>query len=164
MVTVCSKSGLLITSTAADSTHGKEIEYDTRQEAESRIKVLKSSLPDQDFYIHETNVMGRPTIGITRKVSLTLSKEDWIRFDDQAAENRSKYLRNLLIDSFEGLIDKEQIAKKLFNYMELFITKHKKRSRKMLYSLMTCYANQSTLTVQSILYRTAIYMKFNISQ
>ncbi|WP_408976316.1 hypothetical protein [Paenibacillus jiagnxiensis] len=40
--------------------------------------------------------IGRPTIGITKKVSLTLPEEVWEHFDKVANGNRSEYLRNLI--------------------------------------------------------------------
>lgn len=39
---------------------------------------------------------GRPSLGITKKVSLTLSKEDWTWVDEKAKGNRSKLLRYLI--------------------------------------------------------------------
>ncbi|MGY3386766.1 Holliday junction resolvasome RuvABC DNA-binding subunit, partial [Paenibacillus polymyxa] len=40
--------------------------------------------------------MGRPSIGITRKVSLTMSKKMWEHLDAKSKENRSGYLRSLV--------------------------------------------------------------------
>lgn len=40
--------------------------------------------------------IGRPSLGITKKVSLTLPKEDWEWVDQQAAGNRSQLLRSLI--------------------------------------------------------------------
>ncbi|MEA0564769.1 hypothetical protein [Lysinibacillus irui] len=41
--------------------------------------------------------VGRPSIGITKKVSLTLTKDDWEQFDVQAKNNRSLFLRKLIV-------------------------------------------------------------------
>ncbi|HWL23346.1 MAG TPA: hypothetical protein VNR38_06290 [Ureibacillus sp.] len=41
--------------------------------------------------------VGRPSIGITKKVSLTLDEEDWNWFDTKAKGNRSQYLRSLVL-------------------------------------------------------------------
>lgn len=40
--------------------------------------------------------VGRPSFGITKKVSLTLSEEEWKWFDEQAKGNRSQFLRHLV--------------------------------------------------------------------
>lgn len=39
---------------------------------------------------------GRPSLGVTKKVSLTLSEEDWKWIDDKAEGNRSQLLRYLI--------------------------------------------------------------------
>lgn len=41
-------------------------------------------------------MMGRPPIGITRKVSLTMPKKMWEHLDAKSKENRSGYLRSLV--------------------------------------------------------------------
>ncbi|MGY3386887.1 hypothetical protein ACVWZB_004841, partial [Paenibacillus polymyxa] len=41
-------------------------------------------------------MMGRPPIGITRKVSLTMPKKLWGHLDTKAQGNRSEYLRSLV--------------------------------------------------------------------
>lgn len=40
--------------------------------------------------------VGRPTLGVTKKVSLTLSEESWKWFDEKAQGNRSQFLRDLV--------------------------------------------------------------------
>lgn len=40
--------------------------------------------------------VGRPSIGITKKVSLTLSDDDWNWLDQQANGNRSNFIRELI--------------------------------------------------------------------
>jgi len=40
--------------------------------------------------------VGRPSIGVTKKISLTLSEEDWVWLDEQAEGNRSQLLRYLI--------------------------------------------------------------------
>lgn len=40
--------------------------------------------------------VGRPSIGITKKVSLTLTKDDWEQFDAKAKGNRSLFLRKTI--------------------------------------------------------------------
>ena len=40
--------------------------------------------------------VGRPSIGITKKVSLTLTKDDWEQFDAKAKNNRSLFLRKII--------------------------------------------------------------------
>jgi len=52
-----------------------------------------------DLLEDEKKMTGRPPIGITRKVSLTLSEEEWNWFDEQANGNRSQYLRKLISEA-----------------------------------------------------------------
>lgn len=40
--------------------------------------------------------IGRPSLGVTKKVSLTLPEEDWVWVDEQADGNRSQLLRYLI--------------------------------------------------------------------
>lgn len=40
--------------------------------------------------------VGRPAIGVTKKVSLTLSEENWEWLDEKAEGNRSKFLREIV--------------------------------------------------------------------
>lgn len=40
--------------------------------------------------------VGRPSLGVTKKVSLTLSEEDWQWIDEQAEGNRSQLFRYLI--------------------------------------------------------------------
>lgn len=96
MFVVRSKSGMIFTSTAWDETNGKELEYETVAEAEKEIETYRDSFPNQKFYIHELNVVGRPSIGITKKVSLTLSESNWEWLDEKAKGNRSKFLREIV--------------------------------------------------------------------
>lgn len=42
------------------------------------------------------NHVGRPSLGVTKKVSLTLPEEEWTWFDHQARGNRSQFLRHLV--------------------------------------------------------------------
>lgn len=46
--------------------------------------------------------VGRPTLGVTKKVSLTLSEESWKWFDEKAQGNRSQFLRDLVQQSPES--------------------------------------------------------------
>lgn len=41
--------------------------------------------------------VGRPSIGITKKVSLTLTKDDWEQLDARAKGNRSLFLRKTIV-------------------------------------------------------------------
>lgn len=45
--------------------------------------------------------VGRPSIGITKKVSLTLTEDDWEQFDARAKGNRSLFLRKTIVKAFE---------------------------------------------------------------
>lgn len=42
------------------------------------------------------NPVGRPSVGVTKKVSLTLSEDDWYWLDKKAEGNRSKFLRKIV--------------------------------------------------------------------
>lgn len=44
----------------------------------------------------ELGKVGRPAIGITKKVSLTLSEDTWKWLDEKAEGNRSKFLREVV--------------------------------------------------------------------
>lgn len=44
----------------------------------------------------ELGKVGRPAIGVTKKVSLTLSEETWEWLDEKAKGNRSKFLREIV--------------------------------------------------------------------
>lgn len=47
----------------------------------------------------ELGKVGRPAIGITKKVSLTLSEETWEWLDEKAEGNRSKFLREIVLNA-----------------------------------------------------------------
>lgn len=53
MYTIRTKSGMLFTSTEQNEMHGKEVEYDTKAEADKHIEILKKSFPNEEFYVHE---------------------------------------------------------------------------------------------------------------
>lgn len=44
----------------------------------------------------KSNPVGRPSVGVTKKVSLTLSEENWKWLDEKADGNRSKFLREIV--------------------------------------------------------------------
>lgn len=44
----------------------------------------------------ELGRVGRPAIGVTKKVSLTLSEDNWDWLDEKAEGNRSKFLREIV--------------------------------------------------------------------
>lgn len=46
--------------------------------------------------MNEVNEVGRPAIGITKKVSLTLSESDWEWLDEKAEGNRSRFLLKMI--------------------------------------------------------------------
>ena len=49
------------------------------------------------FNIREKEtIVGRPAIGVTKKVSLTLSEDNWEWLDEKAEGNRSKFLREVV--------------------------------------------------------------------
>lgn len=101
MFTVRSKSGMIFTSTEWGPNNGKEIEYETEAAAMKEIEAMKLSFKDQEFYVHEIT-MGRPSIGITKKVSLTLTEDDWTWLDTKANGNRSKFLREIVSNALDN--------------------------------------------------------------
>lgn len=50
----------------------------------------------------ELGKVGRPAIGITKKVSLTLPEEAWEWLDEKAEGNRSKFLREIILNALES--------------------------------------------------------------
>lgn len=61
--------------------------------ADCRFKLLASPLQRRNQGARQP---GRPSLGITQKISLTLSEEDWAWLDEQAKGNRSQLLRYLI--------------------------------------------------------------------
>lgn len=98
MFAVRSKSGMIFTNTEWGPNNGKEVEYETKAEAEEILEFYKKSFKDQVFFVHEIT-MGRPPIGITKKVSLTLTENDWEWLDQKAEGNRSKFLRETVANA-----------------------------------------------------------------
>lgn len=47
----------------------------------------------------ELGKVGRPAIGVTKKVSLTLSQENWDWLDEKAKGNRSRFLRKVVTNA-----------------------------------------------------------------
>lgn len=78
--------------------------------------------------------VGRPSIGITKKVSLTLTKEDWEQFNVKAKGNRSLFLRQTVVKAldndeshseelyFKSDLHKEQTLKILNAFNQINIT------------------------------------------
>jgi len=62
--------------------------------ADCRFKLLASPLKQRNQGARQP--VGRPSLGITQKISLTLSEEDWTWLDEQAKGNRSQLLRYLI--------------------------------------------------------------------
>lgn len=66
---------------------------------DERLKItLDSQRKTLNEYLQrlENIKVGRPAIGITRKVSLTLSEDNWEWLDEKAEGNRSKFLREIV--------------------------------------------------------------------
>lgn len=89
-------NGLVFTNTEQGEDHGKEVTYETREEAERAIKKMQYLFNDQKLYVEEIKV-GRPTIGVTKKVSITLSEDAWEWLDNQG--KRSETIRKLVYDA-----------------------------------------------------------------
>lgn len=51
---------------------------------------------------------GRPRLGVTKKLSLTLEPHEWEKFDKAADNNRSAYLRDLVLGSKESAFLKDE--------------------------------------------------------
>lgn len=45
--------------------------------------------------------VGRPSIGVTKKISLTLPKEEWSRLDKESKGNRSQFIREAICKALE---------------------------------------------------------------
>jgi len=99
MFVVRSKAGMIFTNTNWGERNGEELEYETRLEAEREMDNYIQSFPNQEFYIQELNSIGRPMIGVTRKVSITLPENIWEWFDEESGDNRSKFLREMILKS-----------------------------------------------------------------
>lgn len=69
--------------------------YEDVEAVKSMITSQQKTLEDYTERLENIKV-GRPPIGITKKVSLTLSEENWKLFDEQADGNRSKFLREIV--------------------------------------------------------------------
>jgi hypothetical protein len=50
----------------------------------------------QKLAMGQLGKVGRPSMGVTKKVSLTLSESDWEWFDEKAKGNRSQFMRYLI--------------------------------------------------------------------
>lgn len=46
--------------------------------------------------------VGRPTLGVTKKVSLTLEEKEWQLLDEKAEGNRSAFIRETLLKVLNG--------------------------------------------------------------
>lgn len=99
MFVIRGREGQIVTSTAMDETFGEEIQHETRDEAEAALRELEISLPKGLFSVVELNKVGRPSLGITKKISVTLSEENWEWLDEKAAGNRSKFVRQTILNS-----------------------------------------------------------------
>lgn len=49
--------------------------------------------------------VGRPSLGVTKKVSLTMTEAEWLEFDEKAKGNRSGFLRKIV---WNGLGDESE--------------------------------------------------------
>lgn len=96
MFVVRSKTGMVFTSTALGEENGKEVKYETKRQAEREMKMYEETFENQGFYIEKIKAVGRPAIGTTKKVSLTLSEENWEWLDEKANGNRSNFLREVV--------------------------------------------------------------------
>lgn len=62
----------------------------------------KEMLKNYKNKLDQINQVGRPPIGITKKVSMTLSEEQWEWLDEKADGNRSNFLREIIQKEIEG--------------------------------------------------------------
>lgn len=74
----------------------------------------KKSLERYTDQLNNLNQVGRPPIGITKKVSMTLSEDEWELFDEQANGNRSKFLREIVGKILEGKSEEAVSVKPTF--------------------------------------------------
>lgn len=91
---VRSKSGVVFKHLVGDK-KGEEIEYKTFELAQEACERYQKGLLNQEFFVFEKKI-GRPSLGVTKKVSLTLTDDEWLLFDEKAEGNRSNYVRNLV--------------------------------------------------------------------
>lgn len=99
------KNGLHYKPTALGQ-EGKENEYDTFEEAQRALDQLKQTMPFLQFEIvsivphgGKREGAGRPSLGTTKKVSLTLPDEVWENIEQtirKTGSNQSKLLRTLI--------------------------------------------------------------------
>lgn len=62
----------------------------------------KKSLEKYTDQLNNLNQVGRPPIGITKKVSMTLSEKEWEWLEEKADGNRSSYLREIIQKEIEA--------------------------------------------------------------
>lgn len=96
MFVVRGKGGLVFTNCEQGENHGKEVMYETREEAEGARESMQSSFKDQKLYVEEIKI-GRPSLGLTKKVSITLPEDDWDWIDQQGS--RSETFRKLVYNA-----------------------------------------------------------------
>lgn len=74
----------------------KNPNLENADDVKSLIKSQKKSLAEYQGQLNELNEVGRPAIGVTKKVSLTLPETYWDWLDEKADGNRSKFLREVV--------------------------------------------------------------------
>ncbi|CAM3298855.1 DUF2239 domain-containing protein [Filibacter tadaridae] len=62
----------------------------------SMLEYQKKLLAEYQERLDAMNEVGRPAIGVTKKVSLTLPESYWDWLDEKADGNRSKFLREVI--------------------------------------------------------------------
>lgn len=95
MFVVRGEGGLIFTSCEQGENNGKEVMYETKEEAERACKSMQPSFKNL-LYVEEIKI-GRPPIGVTKKVSVTLPQDDWDWIDKQGT--RSETFRRLVHDA-----------------------------------------------------------------
>ena len=73
------------------------------EQIKDTIELSKSQLDQYKSQLDILATAGRPALGVTKKVSLTLPEETWEWLDQQADGNRSKFMREMIQQSSENM-------------------------------------------------------------
>lgn len=71
-------------------------------DVERLLEQQKKSLKNYTDQLNKLNPVGRPPIGVTKKVSMTLSEEEWEWLEEKEDGNRSGFLRGIIQREIEG--------------------------------------------------------------
>lgn len=75
---------------------------DNAKNVEKILDQQKKSLERYIDQLNNSNQVGRPPIGVTKKVSLTLTNEEWDWLEENENGNRSRFLRGIVQKEIES--------------------------------------------------------------